>query len=491
MNLPQDILTEISQYLSVESLCQLKLTARFFRPTVHAALIKKLSLQKIKQIAIGFNYTIFLQQDGSVWACGSNAKGELGIGHQLEQNSLIKVPVDNVARVIVDYCSTFFIKKDGSIWACGDNECGRLGIGSQQTSQSSPVKVLLDNVAQVITEMGHTFFIKTDGSVWACGSNFLGQLGIGEYQPGQNSPVKIAVDNVAQLMTLMESTLFIRNDGSIWGCTQGKQREIFKTPAVQPPRPMSIGPIPLDNIAQIFLGVCCVFYIKTDGSIWAWGRNDCGQLGIGPTTTVSSRGFLKVHLDNVAQLISAYKSTFFIKTDGSVWACGDNKEGQLGIGQAKGSQYNPVKVSIDRVAQVIAGNLHTFFIKTDGSVWACGNNDKGQLGIGHYTNHQYSTVKVPIDDVAQVIAGKFHTFFVKSDGSVWACGNNEKNQLGINSADINIFNIQPLPHYQHLQALLQQLQETGKYIPAPTPHSKYSSDDSTGTVSMTKVRRFL
>ncbi len=163
--------------------------------------------------------------------------------------------------------------------------------------------------------------------------------------------------------------------------------------------------------------------IKTDGSLWAWGNNPWGQLGDGTNEDKSTP--VKI-MDNVASVSVGEFNTAIIKTDGTLWTCGDNMYGQVGNKEVFDA-VTPIKI-MDNVAAVSVGYGHMMAITTDGSLWAWGDNEHGQLGDG--TNEsRYSPVKI-MDNVAAVSAGFENTAAIKTDGTLWTWGDNECGQLG-------------------------------------------------------------
>ena len=86
------------------------------------------------------------------------------------------------------------------------------------------------------------------------------------------------------------------------------------------------------------------------------------------------------------------------------------------------------------VKEVAAGDCFTMFLKEDGTVWATGDNRYGQLGLGGTTNSYFFPIKVDIDNVKEVVAGRYHTMFLKEDGTVWVIGDNRYGQLGLGDA---------------------------------------------------------
>jgi alpha-tubulin suppressor-like RCC1 family protein len=169
--------------------------------------------------------------------------------------------------------------------------------------------------------------------------------------------------------------------------------------------------------------------LKNDGTIWAWGRNDEGQLGDG--TKINKCTPLKVSgLTDVIAIAARGRHTVALKKDGTVWTWGRNYYGQLGDG-SRANRNTPAQVSnLNNVTTIAAGGLHTVALKNDGTVWTWGRNDLGQLGDGTTTD-RYTPVQVSgLSSIVAIAAGGSHTVALKNDGSVWAWGNNEHGQLG-------------------------------------------------------------
>ena len=173
---------------------------------------------------------------------------------------------------------------------------------------------------------------------------------------------------------------------------------------------------------------------KSDGSVWAWGANDSGQLGDG--TWDNSNIPVEVSgLKKVIAVAAGYSHSVAVKSDGTVWAWGANWSGQLGDG-SWGNSNTPVKVSgLTDVIAVAAGSYHTAAVKSDGTVWAWGANWYGQLGDGTSDNSNTPVEISGITDVIAIAAGSSHTAVVKSDGTVWAWGANWYGQLGDGTLD--------------------------------------------------------
>jgi len=186
--------------------------------------------------------------------------------------------------------------------------------------------------------------------------------------------------------------------------------------------------------SEVAAGLTHTLALKTDGTLWAWGDNGEGQLGFGNNDNQNTPQ--QVGTDNNWKSISAgYYYTLALKTDGTLWAWGDNIDGQLGLGN-NDSKNTPQQVGTDNNWESIAaGSTHTLALKTDGTLWAWGENVDGQLGLGNndITN---TPQQVGTDNNWESIApGGFHTLALKTDGTLWAWGDNRKGQLGLGNND--------------------------------------------------------
>ena len=186
---------------------------------------------------------------------------------------------------------------------------------------------------------------------------------------------------------------------------------------------------------QISTGEEHTLALKSDGTVWAWGSNDNGQLGDGtytyritPVQVGSLSDIIAIACGGVLDTKKGF--SIALKSDGAVWAWGGNDNGQLGDGTKIG-KANPVQVNgLSDVIAVAGGGSHAAALKSDGTVWTWGYNSDGELGDGTKTKR---TTPVQVSGLSNIIAiacGGYHTVALKSDGTIWTWGYNGYGQLG-------------------------------------------------------------
>ncbi|MCL2199486.1 MAG: hypothetical protein FWB80_11230 [Defluviitaleaceae bacterium] len=177
-----------------------------------------------------------------------------------------------------------------------------------------------------------------------------------------------------------------------------------------------------DGFGVISAGDATSFVIKSDNSLWAWGRNHVGQLGDGTTTDRHTPVWI---MDDVIAVSSGGFHTAVIRSDGSLWIWGSNSHGVIGDGTTE-NRHSPVKI-MDDVVAVSASGAATMAIQSDGSLWAWGLiRLEGDLGRDLSS---YTPLKI-MEDVVAVSANGEHVMIIKSDGSLWGWGTNISGELG-------------------------------------------------------------
>ena len=380
------------------------------------------------RIAARYYHSLALNADGTVWAWGNNAYGQLGDGTTTNRNHPGQVTgLTNVVRIAVGDTHNLAVKADGTIWAWGRNYYGQLGDGTT-TNRNSPVQLAgLTDATQIAAAYTHSLAVKTDGTVWAWGRNNYGQLGDGITTDRGNPMQVIGLTSVSQVVAGYTHNLAVKADGTllVWGTNAygqfGDGTAIYRCSPVQ-----MIG---VTNTRQIAAGDSHSLMVNTEGAVWAWGYNDRGQLG-DDTITNQSEPIQVAGLTDMIQIAAGFSYSLGVSINGTVWAWGYNSSGQLGDGTGTERQ-SPVQVTrLTDATQVAAGYNHSLAVKTNGTVWSWGRNYDCQLGDGTTTDRHRPVQVMGLIDMTQVAAGQQHSLASKSDGTVWAWGDNLYGQLG-------------------------------------------------------------
>ncbi len=291
----------------------------------------------VASVSLGGYHGAAIKTDGSLWMWGQGNNGEFGRFYRwnLEQPTHI---TDNVVDVSLGGNFTAVLKADGSLWMAGMNTYGAVGDGST-TSPDYFVRVL-DGVKAIDAGYHHMAAIKEDGSLWMWGLNSRGELGNGGSGNG--------VSNDASKLTIQTTPIRVMGDVASVSCGNGQ-----------------------------------TFAVKTDGTLWGWGQNESGDLGDGTRTDRLTPVKL---MDGVVRVDTSWhtdetedgtaRANAAVKTDGSLWMWGNNKVGQLGLDHFAFTNTAPCKV-MDGVADVALGNYFTVALKTGGAVFGWGMDNRG------------------------------------------------------------------------------------------------------------------
>jgi alpha-tubulin suppressor-like RCC1 family protein len=353
--------------------------------------------QPVTQIAAGELHSLFLKSDGSLWAMGGNhsfstffTTGQLGDGTWNNTNRPELIVASGVTAIAAGGFHSLFLKSDGSLWAMGLNSDGQLGDGTSYggyIATNRPEQIVAGNVTSIAAGYSHSLFLKTGGSLWGMGDNSGGELGDGTYNR-TNQPEQIVASNVTAMAT-----------GYTYNISQSSPTDYS-------------------------------LFLKSDGSLWAMGNNLRGQLGDGTYSSIYD-GINKpeqIVAGGVTAIAAGGLHSLFLKSNGSLWAMGDNQYGQLGDGTTN-NVNRPEQIVASNVTAIAAGDIHSLFLKKDGSLWGMGYNGDNELGDGTY-NQTNRPEMIVASNVVAIAAGGYHSMFIKSDGSLWVMGDNWYGDLG-------------------------------------------------------------
>jgi hypothetical protein len=170
------------------------------------------------------------------------------------------------------------------------------------------------------------------------------------------------------------------------------------------------------------------------GTVWAWGTNTDGQVGDGGTTTRPAPVQV-VGLSGVRAIATGGFFSLALADDGgaggTVWAWGDNWEGQLGDGTNVDRLY-PVRVTLPKpIVAIAAGQSHAMALANDGTVWTWGHNAEGQLGDSTTTISRVPVQARSLTGAWAITAGSASTHALRTDANIWSWGAASRESMGL------------------------------------------------------------
>jgi alpha-tubulin suppressor-like RCC1 family protein len=267
-------------------------------------------------------------------------------------------------------------------------------------------------------------------NLFSWGRNNFGQLGQNN-TTNRSSPVQVgALTDWAQVSAgSYNSCAAIKTNGTLWSWGYNSRGNLGLNDVTNRSSPVQVGA--LTDWAQVSAGDISCAAIKTNGTLWTWGANSFGRLGLNDVINRSSPVQVGA-LSDWSQVSAGTVSCAAIKTNGTLWSWGLNSSGQLGQNNLT-YLSSPVQVgALTDWSKVSTSGFSCAAIKTNGTLWSWGNNAQGQLGLNDVV-YRSSPVQVgALTDWSQVSAGGSFCAAVKTNGTLWTWGFNTNSQLGQN-----------------------------------------------------------
>ncbi len=314
----------------------------------------------------GGSHSAATKLDGTLWVWGLNSSGQLGDGTTATRLSpVIEITgAKNWESVIPGFAHTIATKKDGTLWTWGLNTCGALGDGTT-VNKSSPVTPAGGGTDWCQASASNCFSaaVKTNGTLWTWGLNNFGQLGESTVTP-RSSPGTVTGggSNWCYVQAGTASTVALKTDGTLWtwGCNTNSELGSGDTVSRSSPAQISGGGT---TWCKISTGGYHSLAIKSDGTLWTWGFNGNNQLGDGTGSNKPSPITTAYGGTTWCKISTGRRHSLALKTDGTLWAWGLNSSGQIGVGDGT-NRRAPTQVCGNRTDwyDVSGGSDHTYAI---------------------------------------------------------------------------------------------------------------------------------
>ncbi len=459
-------------------------------------------VKQIRVVAVSARNTslMALQANGSLWMWGQNHQGQLGDGTFIDRNRPVHV-LDNISTVMQDLDdpysqfrtiaqgNTFSLAVDNNnhVWAWGSNAFGQLGKSDYTLFQKTPQLVVdaygvpLSNIKAVAAGSANAYALTNDNQIWAWGGNAFGQTGNATIATQQPSPQLVDLASYlpagykirAMISLTTTPMILVQTDPNnilstqIWGWGYGSSgvlgSSVVADNTTPHPTPVNVNPkynnTPIPNIIGITAGAITAGALTQSGDFYTWGSNVYQEIGRPGGDSPSPY----LAAQNVAQAYMNYSRAPVIvqKTDGTIWAWGDNLNGKLvSLPAPVGSfQTTPAQFTGMSNIQMAATSISNVVYLKDNTVFVSGLNLNGELGDGSadfasYRPYQEKNAPIPLADASStptsylptsqsmsgevgyngtIIGDPGHDELVIADqnGAVWAQGFNANCELGL------------------------------------------------------------
>ena len=385
-----------------------------------------------------------IRSDGGLFAWGLNTGGQVGTSDTFNRSSPVQLTSGSWSQITAGTSFTLAIRStDYSLWSWGLNGGGQLGI-NDTFNRSSPIQIGTSSWTQVSAGQSHVSGTKLDKTIWSWGSNVYGQLAVTD-RINRSSPTQIST--TSWLGSISSSGFnFIQYDvfGTlITGRNDAAQLGLVASDTIHRSSPVLVPSVSYPTAAyaivsptrlvafswlQLSAGNTYSMGILTDSTLWGWGVNSLGQLGINNNIIRSSP--VQVGTSSWSQVNAGpYQHTIGIKLDNTLWSWGLNSSGQLGLNNTI-NRSSPVQIGTNLWVSAIPGFSHTVGLNSLNIAYAWGLNSLGQLGLND-TSNRSSPVQLATTFIdSQVAAGGNNSSVLDRYGVLYNWGDNSYGQLG-------------------------------------------------------------
>lgn len=331
-------------------------------------------------------------------------------------------------------CLFLAANNPAQVWAWGFNNWGQLGSGNTSSPQPLPLNIGQSQITGFTSGFNHSIALQGNGTLLSWGNNNLGKLG---NNSTIDSPSPVPVQNLTSIVAVAAGehhSLALKSDGSVWAWGSNGFGQLGDGTAEFNPHPVPVQVPGLTDVIAISSHLNHNLVLKSDGSVWAWGNNDFGQIGNNTSGGNVPIPTQVLNLSNVIAIVAGYRHNAALKSDGTVWIWGRNVEGQIGNNTTTttGCQCQPLpqQTTISGVSQITAGIINTAAVKPNGDVFVWGGNNFGQIGTGVTGGNALLPVQTTISNALELEIRGYHLVARLNDGSVKAWGYNFDGEIG-------------------------------------------------------------
>ena len=312
------------------------------------------------------------------------------------------------------------LRSDGTVWSWGTNDVGEMGVPAATANMAFPVRIAgLTNVVSIASGFYHGLALESNGTVWSWGNGIRGQLGNGQ-TTNCFAPVMVpGLSNVVRIGAGARTSYAVLSNGQVYGWGWNGDGEVGDGTTVNRSSPVLVSG--LTNPASIGGGYYQAAAVLTNGDVWCWGKGSYGVVGTGSNNTVFTTPVHVTGISNVTSLHCGLDFDLALRKDGTVWSWGQNAYGQLGLGVA-GPAYVPTQIT------ALSG-VQTIGVGEESGAAVVSNSPTG-YAWGYY---DFAFLPYPLEPgpaFSQLTGGAYYSLGMGADGSVWGWGQNNGGNFG-------------------------------------------------------------
>jgi alpha-tubulin suppressor-like RCC1 family protein len=350
--------------------------------------------------------------------------------------STVKIGIADSSNETAQQSFTFTVYSVASkqVWGWGSTGSGVLGSTATGNASTSAIPVSgISGYTQVADGGSTAYGLKADGTVEAWGKGTNGQLGDGSTTASTTTPVPVTgLTNVIQVASggAGGTGYALEGDGTVWAWGKGQSGQLGDgTTTAVATTPVQVHN--LTSVTAIGTGPTTTYAVQA-GKVYAWGSGGGGQIGNGLKVSETSPVPVS-NLTGVTAVAGAYQVGYALKGDGTVWAWGTGTAGQLGNGTLS-TVTTPGQVhNLTDITQIAAGYGDAYALHSGGTVSSWGAGPGGALGSGGLSNASLPVTVSGLSNVTQVAGGNGEGYALDTNGKVWSWGLNTASSLGLGS----------------------------------------------------------